>query len=192
MSQIISFIDACPDKTVLYFFCDYHTPAYQVTARILKTYLAQCISQNPDVVPFLHDEYFAKGRLPDTRVLKNALVDVLKSMHFIRLIVDGLDEVQASEHHQILRDLMQLTGTCGDTCKLLVASQDLPTIRPTLSRAPYIFLGDESKAIERDMGVVVDTSLTDLDEKLGGRLGEAQRASLRKLILSKAEGEMHS
>lgn len=188
VSQIVPFVSADPSKRIMFFFCDYRTPAYEVTTQILKAFLAQCISQDPGIVPFLYDEYIAKALSPSAKVLKAALIAVFKSMDLVRLIVDGLDEIQATEHKHILRELVQFTKLCGESCKLLVASQDLPTIRPALGNMPCIFLGDERQAIERDMGTVVDATLTELDETLNGALAEEQKAWLRASILKKAEG----
>lgn len=189
VSQIVSFVSGDPNKRVLFFFCDYHTPADAVTTQIFKAYLAQCISQDPGIVPFLYDEYLAKGHLPVAKTLKPALMSVLNSMDCIRLIVDGVDEVQPTEQKVIIRELAQFAKLCGETCKLLVASQDLPNIRLTLRAVPYLFLGDERPAIEKDMSVVVEASLTELDESLNGALGEMKVLSLRDLIVNKAEGE---
>lgn len=110
-------------------------------------------------------------------------------MSCVRLIVDGVDEVQSTEQKLIIRELTQFTKLCGEACKLLVASQDLPVIRLTLRGVPHLFLGDERQAIEKDMRLVVEASLTELDESLNGALGEMQVSSLRDLIVNKAEGE---
>lgn len=189
VSKIISFVSADPKRRVVFFFCDYRTPGYEVSTQILKAYLAQCVSCDPGIVPFLYDEYLAKGHPPVAKVLKQAMMAVFKSMDFVRLIVDGIDEVQVSEHKVILRELIQFTKICGETCKLLIASQDLPSIRPMLGGMPYLFLGDEKKVIDKDIGVVVDASLKELDESLDGVLLEADKALLRTSILSKAEGQ---
>lgn len=142
-------------------------------------------------MPFLYEEYVAKGLSPVTKVLKLALIAVSKSADMVRLIVDGLDEIEATEHKPVLRELKLLTELCGETCKLLVASQDIPSIRSLLGRTPQIFLGDERTSIELDMRVVVDARLTELDEGLDGALVGAQKESLRVSILSNAGGEYY-
>lgn len=189
ISKIVPFVSADPNKRALFFFCDYHTPAYAVSTQIFKAFLTQCISQDPEIVPYLYDEYLAKRQQPVAQVLKQALMPVIKSMKYVRLIVDGVDEVQPAQQKLIIQELTQFTKLCGDTCKLLIASQDLRTIRHALRTAPYLFLGDERQAIDEDMRLVVDASLMELDESLDGALGEAQRAVLQELIVNKAEGE---
>lgn len=140
-------------------------------------------------MPFLYEEYVAKGLSPVTKVLKPALIAVSKSADMVRLIVDGLDEIEATEHKPVLRELKRVTEICGETCKLLVASQDIPSIRSLLGRTPQIFLGDERQAIESDMRVVVDVRLAELDEGLNGALEGAQKESLRVSILNNAGGK---
>lgn len=139
-------------------------------------------------MPFLYEEYVAKGLSPVAKVLKPALIAVSKSTEMVRLIVDGLDEIEATEQKPVLRELKRLTELCGETCKLLVASQDIPSIRSMLGKVPQIFLGDERQAIEADMRIVVNATLTELDESLHGALDGAQKAALRASILSNSEG----
>lgn len=190
MSQIISFMRSDPQKRTLFFFCDYCTPAHDVSAQIFKAYLAQSIRQESDLAPFIYDNYTSKGRSPTTKVLKEILVTIIKESDFVRLIVDGVDEVQSSEHRRLLQELHAVTTTAGASCKLLVSSQDLPSIRPFLSgrTRDHLFLGDERQAISKDMAVVVDASLESLGDVLGITLDMSERMSLRDRCLEKAEG----
>lgn len=190
MSQIISFMRSDPQKRILFFFCDYCTPAHDVSAQIFKAYLAQTIRQESDLAPFTYDNYTSKGRSPTTKVLKEILVTIIKESDFVRLIVDGVDEVQSSEHRRLLQELHAVTTTAGDSCKLLVSSQDLPSIRPFLSgrTRDHLFLGDETQAISKDMAIVVDASLESLGDVLGITLDTSERMSLRDRCLEKAEG----
>lgn len=191
MSQIISFMRSDPQKRVLFFFCDYCTPAHDVSAQIFKAYLAQSIRLDPDLAPFIYDNYYAKGRSPTTKALKEILVTIIKELDFVRLIVDGVDEVQSAEHRRLLQELHTVTTAGGTSCKLLVSSQDLPSIRPFLSgkTRDHLFLGDEKQAISKDMAIIVDASLDDLGGVFGITLDVSERTSLRDRVLEKAEGQ---
>jgi hypothetical protein len=191
MSQIISFMRSDSQKRILFFFCDYCTPAHDVAAQIFKAYLAQSIRQDPDLAPFIYDDYAAKGRSPTTKVLKEIIVKIIQELNFVRLIVDGVDEMPSTEHRRLLRELYEVTNAAGTSCKLLISSQDLPTIRPFLSGkiSDHLFLGDEKQEIGKDMAIVVDASLDNLGEVLGVTLNTSERTSLRTQILDKAEGQ---
>lgn len=141
------------------------------------------------MVPFLYEEYVSKGLSPVAKVLEPALVAVFKSADMVRLMVDGLDEIEAAEHKPVLREVKKLTQLCGETCKLLVASQDIPATRSMLSKSPQIFLGAERLAIEKDMQVVVDATLTELDDGLDWALDGVRMAELQASILKNAEGK---
>lgn len=179
-----------PKKRILFFFCDYCTPVHDVSAQIFKAYLAQSIRRDPDLAPFIYDTYAAKGRSPTTKVLKEILVTIIKEMDFVRLIVDGIDELQSTEHRRLLQELQAVTTTVGDSCKLLVSSQDLPSIRPFLSgkTRDHLCLRDEEQAISKDMAIVVDASLDELGGVIGVTLEVSERMSLRDRVLEKAEG----
>lgn len=191
MSQIISFMRSDPHKQILFFFCDYCTPAHDVAAQVFKAYLAQSIRRESDLAPFIYDNYSSKGRSPTTKVLKEILVTILKESDFVRLIVDGVDEVQSTEHRRLLQELHAVATTAGASCKLLVSSQDLPSIRPFLSgkTRDHLFLGDEKQAISKDMATVVDASFETLGDILGVTLDTSEQLSLRERILVKAEGQ---
>lgn len=181
-----------PQRRILFFFCDYCTSAHDVAAQIFKAYLAQSIRQESDLAPFIYDNYSSKGRSPTTKVLKEILVTILKESDSVRLIVDGVDEVQSTEHRRVLQELHAVTEAAGASCKLLVSSQDLPSIRPSLSgrTRDHLFLGDEKlePAISKDMAIVVDASLEHLGDVLGVTLDISERMSLRSRLLEKAEG----
>lgn len=123
-------------------------------------------------------------------MLKEILITILKESDFVRLIVDGVDEVQSTEHRRVLQELHAITIAAGASCKLLVSSQDLPSIRPSLSgrTRDHLFLGDEKQAICKDMALVVDASLENLGDVLGVSLDMSERMSLRDRVLEKAEG----
>lgn len=123
------------------------------------------------------------------KVLKPALVAVSQSADMVRLIVDGLDEIEATEHKPVLRELKRITKICGETCKLLIASRDIPSIRSLLGKTPQIFLGDERNVIEDSMRLVVGAKLTELNESLKGKLEADQMEVLQTSIINNAEGE---
>lgn len=175
-------------KRILFFFCDYCTPAHDVPAQIFKAYLAQSIRRESDLAPFIYDHYSSKGRSPTTKVLKEILITILRESDFVRLIVDGVDEVQSTEHRRVLQELHAITIAAGASCKLLISSQDLPSIRPSLSgrTRDHLFLGDEKQAICKDMALVVDASLENLGDVLGVSLDMSERMSLRNRVLEKA------
>ncbi|KAI1399172.1 hypothetical protein F4819DRAFT_429846 [Hypoxylon fuscum] len=187
-STIISFMQSNPKQRALYFFCDYHTPAYGISAYIFRVFCSQILRFSPELAPFFYDEYSSKGLSPSAMVLKEALSKTMKSIEFVRLVVDGIDELPSSEHRKLISELIDLATSSGDTCKLLISSQDLPSIRPSLSRRSTLFLGDETEPIRKDIGYIVEKALVELDDALGGELGGDLLENIRANIMSKAEG----
>ena len=187
-SKVISFIQSTPKQYALFFYCDYNTPAYGISAYICRVFCTQLLKLVPELIPFFYDEYLSKGRSPSAEVLKPALATVLKSIEFVRLIVDGLDELPSSEHKKLIAELIDLATSAGDTCKLLVCSQDLPTIRPSLSKRLVLFLGDERDSIRKDIDMIIEKGLADIRDGMGGELSTELMTYMRSRIASKAEG----
>lgn len=148
----------------------------------------------PETIPFFYDEYLAKGRRPSASVLKGALADVLAEFDNIRLLVDGIDELPASEHKTLINELKQLAKGSDNSCKLLISSQDLPSIRPflsqKLSQKCVLFLGDEKSAIEKDVDIIVKGALEDLNQNVSMTISPPIMEELRSKILQKSEGEV--
>ncbi|RYP58606.1 hypothetical protein DL770_010393 [Monosporascus sp. CRB-9-2] len=192
VSQIISFLRLKRDTRVFFFFCDYHSAPYAITARIFRAFAAQVMGIAPETIPFFYDEYLAKGRRPSAAVLKEALAKILAEFDDIRLLVDGIDELPASEHKTLINELIQLAKASNHSCKLLISSQDLPSIRPHLSQKPaqkcILFLGDEKSAMEKDVGIIVTNSLEDLNQNVGTVIVPPLMEELRSKILQKSEG----
>ncbi|KAF5982359.1 NACHT domain-containing protein [Fusarium bulbicola] len=191
VSQIISFLRLKKSTQVLFFFCDYHSTPYAITARIFRAFTAQIVETAPEIIPFLYDEYLAKGKRPSASVLKSALVEILAEFDDVRLVVDGIDELPADEHKNLINELKQLKKASSNSCKLLMSSQDLPTIRPfasqKLSPKSLLSLGHEKMAIEKDVQIIVINSLESLHEKVGMTIRPCIMEELQSSILQKAE-----
>lgn len=187
-SQIISFLRQRSSNKTLFFFCDYQTPTYGITAQIFRAYLAQLVRSTPEAASYIYDEHLAKGHSPIAKVLKAVLASIIKQSDFVRLIVDGVDELQSSEHRRLLEELIQLTKVSGDSCKLLISSQDLPSIRPTLGSKLVLFLGNAEEPIKKDIALVVNQSMERLSNALDGILDAKEISSIQEQIVNKAEG----
>lgn len=61
-SQIISFLRLKRDTRILFFFCDYHSTPYEITARIFRAFTAQMMGIAPETIPFFYDEFLVKER----------------------------------------------------------------------------------------------------------------------------------
>ena len=178
---------------MLFYFCDNHSPGYGTLAYILRVFCSQIIRFGPDFVPFFYDEYLAKAKSPSETVLREALLRIIPNFDDVRMVVDGIDELPKLEpdHHRLLKDLILMTSIRNNACKLLISSQDLPSIRPTLSRKPALCLGEEEEPIKQDVETIVLSELNKLNGILNNALDARFIEELQSLIVQKAEGKQH-
>lgn len=188
-SQVISFLRMKRDTRVLFFFCDDHSAPHAITTRIFAAFVAQVMQFAPETIPFLYDEYLAKGRQPSASILKGALAEISREFEDIRVLVDGIDELPTGEHRTLIKELKQLAKASNDTCRLLISSQDVPSIRPLLPKKGALFLGDEKGAVEKDVEIIVRNALEDLDESVGMAIPTPLMEELRGKIVNKSEGK---
>ncbi|KAJ2987229.1 hypothetical protein NUW58_g4620 [Xylaria curta] len=186
-SQIIYFLRSDPRRNVVFFFCDFHTPATGVTSHILKSMCSQLIRMSSEFVPFIYDEYVSKGRKVVPSTLKEILPKLLAHFEDVHLVIDGVDESPQGEHRALIKTICKLTDT-NLSCKTLIVSQDIPSIAISLSKRQKLCISDEKDHIREDMGMVVDSALREINNMHDGAIGESVLGELKDRILEKAEG----
>ncbi|KAJ4327368.1 hypothetical protein N0V84_002139 [Fusarium piperis] len=102
-AQLIYFLRSDPSRNCLFFFCDFHTKSYAVTAQVLRSLCAQMIDLAPELVPFMYDECFIKRRTPSLKYLKTVVPDLMTAFSDVRVIVDGIDEIDYSQHKELIK-----------------------------------------------------------------------------------------
>ncbi|KAL4724047.1 hypothetical protein ACLX1H_008652 [Fusarium chlamydosporum] len=186
-AKLISFLSANTARKVAFFFCDFNTPVHAASTRVFRALTAQILRLSPDTAPFVYEEYIAHGKKPTNDTLTKLLPRLIGNISDLRLVVDGIDEIPTSEHRKLITDLLRvIKDTPG--CKILLISQDVPTISVHLSKHTRFSMAEEGDNTEADLAVVVSGSLRDLNSQHNGALGETVLQSLQSDILQKAEG----
>ncbi|KAI1291072.1 hypothetical protein F5Y03DRAFT_377684 [Xylaria venustula] len=186
-SQIIYFLRSDPARHVLFFFCDFHTPAMEVTAYIFKSLCSQLVRMSSEFVPFVYNDYVSKGRKVVPSTLKEILTQLLAHFEDVRLVLDGIDELPQGEHRTLIKTICEVTDS-NPTCKTLIVSQDIPTIATSLSKKQRMCISEEENCIRRDMDMVVDGSLREINNMHEGFIEEPILQDLKGKILEKAKG----
>ncbi|KAI0123226.1 hypothetical protein BJ170DRAFT_641233 [Xylariales sp. AK1849] len=185
-SMLIRFLRSDPSRRVCFFFCDYNTSALDIGTQILRTICSQIIRMAPDLVPYVYDECLVKVQRCSSDVLKRIMPQLFVRFDDVNLVVDGIDELPSSEHKSLITALLQLSKSFSGL-KLLLVSQDLPTIADHLSKKPTLCLREEAEATRKDHAIMVEGSLKELNEKRRGAIGGVLMEKLKNEILDKSE-----
>ncbi|KAM0199769.1 hypothetical protein ACHAPI_002860 [Fusarium lateritium] len=186
-SKLISFLSADTARKIAFFFCDFNTPVHAASTGVFRALTAQILRLSPETAPFVYEEYIAHGKKPTNDTLTKLLPRLISNISDLRLVVDGLDEIPTSEHRKLITDLLRVIKDAPG-CKLLLISQDVPSISVQLSKHPRLSMAEEGANTEKDLAVVVNGFLRDLDSQHDGALGETVLRGLQSDILQKAEG----
>lgn len=186
-SQLIYFLRADRNRNCLFFFCDFHTKSYAVAAQVLRSLCVQMIDLDPELISFIYDECVSKGSNPSLSCLKEIVPKLMTTFKDIRVIIDGIDEVDYSQHGELIKTLTSF-AEIQDNCKIIFSSQNIPTISSRLKKKPQLSLGTESESVTKDINLIVAASLEEVNERHGGRIPETVLAHVRNLILERAEG----
>ncbi|KAI0537717.1 hypothetical protein GGR58DRAFT_470502 [Xylaria digitata] len=186
-SQVIRHL-RISQRPVCFFICDYHTPRETVVTHILRTICAQVVRMSKDYVPYIYEEYVCQAKTSSANVLKRLLPELIQYYDDLRIIIDGVDEVSASVHQLLIKELLSLARHREARCRLLIVSQDLPSISSQLLRIPRLSLNEERESIEKDLSLIIHSRLQDINDLHQGALGAATILSITNDILAKAEG----
>ncbi|KAM6513595.1 hypothetical protein FALCPG4_015982 [Fusarium falciforme] len=186
-SQLIYFLRSDPTRNCLFFFCDFHTKSYAVTAQVLRSLCAQMIGLAPELVPFIYDECVLAGRTPSVKYLKTIVPKLMTAFTDVRVIVDGIDEIDYSQHKELIKTLTSFAES-QENFKIIFSSQNIPSIFSYLKSKPELALGAEAASVAADIDLFVTASLEKLNDSHSGGIPERVFAGIRKLILERAEG----
>ncbi|KXH58631.1 NACHT domain-containing protein [Colletotrichum salicis] len=186
-SQLIYFLRSNPNWNCLFFFCDFHTTGYGVTVQVLRSICAQILDLAPETASFMHKECVISGETPSSSFLKETISKLFSFFEDLRLVIDGIDEIGSSEHGELIKTLTKLAET-QNNFRLLVSSQDIPSIARNLKGRPTLMVGKQSPSVCKDIGLIVSSRLEAINEGLDGCVPETVLTEIRETILKRAEG----
>ncbi|KAF4912025.1 GA-binding protein subunit beta-2 [Colletotrichum fructicola] len=170
-----------PDIGLAYIYFNYNAHKHQRLQDVLSSIFKQ-LCQNmkvlPEILSKLHEKHAAQLTQPSPEELENALIETSKSLSRVFIVLDGLDECQATLdcHTRLLSCLYNL--------QTKTQASILITSRPT-SEVEIIFSGclkQEIKAKASDVDKYVESRLPKV---LGSGL---ETANLGAMIKSKVMG----
>jgi hypothetical protein len=135
--------------------------------------------------------------VPSRKILLSLLPELLQGLGSARFVVDGLDEWDAEEQKELLKDLTQVLATSPSSyiCKILLSSRETLEISRSLRRknkgAASISLSDskQSIAIDRSIAHFVNSRLSDLPDHVEELdPGSLMLARMKRTILDKSNG----
>ncbi|KAK1542602.1 NACHT domain-containing protein [Colletotrichum paranaense] len=186
-SQLIYFLRSNPTWKCLFFFCDYHSTGYGVTVQVLRSICAQILDIIPETASFMYKECVVSGKSPSTSFLKELIPKLFNFFDDLRLIIDGIDEIVSSEHGELIKTLTKLAET-QENFRLLISSQDIPSIARNLKGRPTLIVGKQSASVCKDIGLIVSNRLETIREGLDGHVPQSVFTDIRETILKRAEG----
>ncbi|KAG4295211.1 hypothetical protein FPRO06_01795 [Fusarium proliferatum] len=186
-SQLIYFLRSDRARNCLFFFCDFHTTSHSVTSQVLKTLCVQMVDRKPELASFIYDDCIVTGSKPSITCLKQLVQKLLAAFQDIRIIIDGIDEVDNGQHRDLLKTLASISEA-QDNCKLIFSSQDIPSIRVHLKNKPTLCLADQSAYVTKDLEIIVSASLEELNDRHDGVIPGQVLAGVKEAILERAQG----
>ena len=165
-SSIIEAVASKKESTAIYHIFTYRASAADQSVSMFRSLASQLIRQHKHLAQLVHDDYISNGWSACMQNLKRLLPQLLSVLDNVRIIVDGLDELENREHKPVLQELISLTTTSNlGNCKLLLSSREVQTITRLLSKRPTLRLSEERKFIAQAIHAYVHHIFSDLQDR---------------------------
>ncbi|KAH6689939.1 hypothetical protein BKA61DRAFT_585139 [Leptodontidium sp. MPI-SDFR-AT-0119] len=144
--------------TTAFYICSRDGPG-RVVGDVLSALALQLLRDNPDLAPYIFEEYANKGLAPSISNLRKLVPELLATGTSVRFIVDGLDRYPETDQEAILFELLRISETPGCQFRLLFSSRESGSINRILNRSPRLTLSNLN--LQRDIELYVQCRLKD-------------------------------
>jgi Cdc6-like AAA superfamily ATPase len=168
-SKLIQDLQNDQQCSAIFYLCNHFGTSPNEAGQILRSLVSQLVQQRPDLVPYILDEYVSRGVPASGSQLRKMIPKLLMGFSCLRIIVDGLDEIEESQQRQVLSDLIDFATNPlgpGSYCKILIASRDATVISRFLSQRTVLSLGDDLQAFQAAVQPYVHHELSELRKSL--------------------------
>ena len=165
-SQLIQRLRQEDQSTVAYYFCDSYSSKNTQCAQVLKAIAAQLLRSHRRLAPYVLGGFANHGFTPSVPKLRQLLSNM--PCRSTRIIIDGLDEIDTTEHKKIIKELESLVKLREPSCKILVSSREGGDITKLLKSKPVISLSDHQLEVQEAIRIYVESELQGLKDRFQG------------------------
>lgn len=139
--------------SVAYFYCKDEDSQRNTLLGVMKAIIAQLLTQNPGILPFLYDQCLKSGSitLASPTDCSKILSTVLQAVPKTFIVIDGIDECEEQERKTMLKYFMSLINDYTlDPGKIrgFFVSQPLSDIKSALRMAETLKLTEEHSKLD--------------------------------------------
>jgi len=148
-------------SAVLYYFCGQQSSIVAKPAHVVCTLIAQLVRQNPDMAAYIYEEHIVSGHATSLVRAKQLLRTLIGTLTFIRVIIDGVDELDPCIHGLVIQDILSLSNTIdpATTCKVVVSGRNIPSISDKMNKYPALDLDKQRKCVDASIASYIKNEL---------------------------------
>jgi hypothetical protein len=181
-SYIIKVLEQTPGLSTCYYFCN-SLNAGTICSQILKTVALQLLRRHIDLASLIVHEFINRGSNCGMAQLRILVPQLLETIPYTRIVIDGLDECSKEDQRMILKELQSLCLGLKTHCKVLISSRREVYLHEKLSGNQHISL-EELEEVESDIRLYVKYKMIKLRTSDGNLLRK-----IESLLVENADGE---
>lgn len=180
-SQLIQRLRKIKGVTVAFYICNSYA-SQNHCLQILKSIATQMLPSHRELASYVVQVYASQGLNPTVTKLRELLAKMQRVK--TRIIIDGLDETEATEHTSVITELERLTKVKDASCKVLLSSRDDSKISKLLKHKTTVSLRDEEQEMHKAIQLFVNHEIRGLRD----RFKESILDSIAQKLIEKAGG----
>ena len=153
----------------------------------MRSIAAQLVRCQPDIVPYVHQNYIDTALHPSPKLMRKLLREILTATNCCRIVLDGIDECEDAQQRDVLSTFLDLQQDATDSCKILFASRNDENLIKALLRHNTVIpmRGQTDDAIR----LFVNSKIAELTDKFES-LDDIVLDRIRYRLSSKADGKL--
>lgn len=158
---------------------------------LLKTLVAQLVYSNHNRAAYIYSEFIRKGVSLSEQRLKSVLNVMLSATAYVRVVIDGIDELPDEEQEKVLNFTLKFRNPqfADSCCKVLLSSRDTALISGRIGRSPAVHLNNETAAVQKAIKGFVHHELSIIRLGFDNIHGHAPLEDIERELIEKADGE---
>ena len=166
---------------MVYCFCNLRGGINDVMRNIWQSLVAQLLVCNKDFAPLIIDRYVSQGASATSRNMKELADMLIASMPSVRIVIDGVDELESvQDQKELLHAMTSIRTKHYGICKVLISSRNMLHISDALRNASRLCIEDFPQQVHHNIVSFIKSKNCSIEHKFGTEIAKKVRLTLER------------
>lgn len=133
-------------------------------------------------------QYVTSGALPSIGTLRDLLPQLLSALPSTSLLIDGIDELPASDIRTTLQSLLKIAKADQHNLRIFLSSRNEPVIEQHMQGALKVSLREEHTAVQQDIKAFLHERLQEASVDWSISISDQTKSLVEAELLQRSRG----